>query len=139
MLRRKARELALKMLYQEETNGEDPLSALVKYTEVFPYKDVIVDYAKKLLKGIEEHRDEIDRYISLASKNWRLERLTIVDKNILRIGVYEMLYSQDVPPLVAIDEAIELGKKYGSEDSSSFINGILDSIFKSYYGKEFPK
>lgn len=136
MLRRKARELALKMLYQQETQGEDPLSALEKYTEVFPYKEAVVSYAKKLLEGIKEHKGEIDSRIREASKNWRLERMTIVDKNILRIGVYEILYSEDVPPAVAIDEAIELGKKYGCEDSGQFINGILDFIFKSHYMRE---
>jgi N utilization substance protein B len=134
--RRKARELALKMLYQEETKGEDPLSALIKYTEVFPYREDIIEYSRKLLNGIKKEKKRIDGYIREASKNWSLERITLVDKNILRIGVYEMLYEEDVPPLVAIDEAIELGKKYGSEESSDFINGILDSIYKSHYKKE---
>ncbi|MCS7281230.1 MAG: transcription antitermination factor NusB [Desulfobacterota bacterium] len=124
------------MLYQQETKGEDPLSALVKYVEIFPYKEDIVDYSKRLLLGIKKERESIDRLIREASKNWSLERITLVDRNILRIAIYEMLYLEDVPPLVAIDEAIELGKKYGNEDSGDFINGILDSIFKSHYKKE---
>lgn len=124
------------MLYQEETKGEDPLTALTKYTEVFPYRDDIIEYSKKLLIGIKERKETIDKYIREVSKNWKLERITIVDKNILRIGIYEILYCDDVPPIVAIDEAVELGKKYGNEESGDFINGILDSIFKSHYKKE---
>ncbi|MCX7856891.1 MAG: transcription antitermination factor NusB [Deltaproteobacteria bacterium] len=136
MRRRKARELALRILYQEETQGGDPLIALTNYTQIFPYREDIIEYSRKLLSGIKKEKERIDNYIREASKNWSLERITLVDKNILRIGIYEMLYSEDVPPIVAIDEAIELGKKYGNEDSGNFINGILDSIFKSHYGKE---
>jgi N utilization substance protein B len=134
--RRKARELALRMLYQAETAGEDPEFALARYCESFPYQQDIIDYACLLLAGIKQDRETIDRYIEGVSEHWKLDRITYIDRNILRLGIYEMLFSSDVPPKVAIDEAIELGKKYGNEDSKDFINGVLDRILKDYYAKE---
>jgi transcription antitermination protein NusB len=131
--RRKARELALRMLYQMETNGDDPERALTSYCETFPYQQDILDYTKSVLSGVRKNRDEIDGYIERACEHWRLDRITYVDMGIMRLSVYEMLYSTDVPPKVAIDEAIELGKKYGSEDSREFINGVLDRIMKDHY------
>lgn len=136
MRRRKARELALRMLYQMETNGDDPELALAKYCEIFPYQKDIVDYTKLLLSGVTMEKSFIDRYIEDACEHWKMNRITYVDKNILRLGIYEMFFSVDVPPKVAIDEAIELGKKYGNEDSRNFINGVMDRIFKDYYAKE---
>ena len=135
MRRRKARELALKMLYQTELNEEDAGAALRRYCEIFPYQGDIVDYARFLLLGVTKHQAQVDGYIEKASEHWKLSRLTYVDKNILRIGTYEMLFSPDVPPKVAIDEAIEMGKKFGSEDSKDFINGILDRILRDKYEK----
>ncbi len=135
MRRRKARELALKMLYQMELNGGDAETALRKFCEIFPYQKEIVDYSRFLLVGINREQRRLDQYIEKASEHWKLSRFTYVDKNILRIGAYEMLFSPDVPPKVAIDEAIELGKKFGSEDSKDFINGILDRILREYYEK----
>lgn len=123
------------MLYQVETAGEDPELALVRYCEVFPYQQDIIDYTRFLLSGITEQQAAIDRYIEGASEHWKLGRTTYIDRSILRLGVYEMFFSADVPPKVAIDEAIELGKKYGSEDSREFINGVLDRIFKEFYTK----
>jgi transcription antitermination protein NusB len=124
------------MLYQMETNGEDPLVALIKYCESFPYHQSITDYAKTLLAGVKDHRDGIDERIMSASEHWKPDRITFVDKNILRIGIYEVLFSPEVPPKAAIDEAIELSKKYGSEDSREFINGILDRVLRDLYEKE---
>jgi transcription antitermination protein NusB len=134
--RRKARELALKMLYQMETNGEDPEVALIKYCESFPYQEAVTDYARMLLAGVKQHRTSIDERIMASSEHWKPERITFVDKNILRIGIYELLFSPEVPPKVAIDEAIELSKKYGSEDSREFINGILDRVLRDLYKQE---
>jgi transcription antitermination protein NusB len=133
--RRKARELALKMLYQMELNGGDAETALRKFCEIFPYQKEIVDYSRFLLVGINNEQQHLDHYIEKASEHWKLSRFTYVDKNILRIGTYEMLFSVDVPPKVAIDEALELGKKFGSEDSKDFINGILDRILREHYEK----
>ncbi len=136
MRRRKARELALKMLYQLETNSEDPEHALEKYCEIFPYQKDIIDYSVFLLSGIKKERDAIDLLIESACEHWKMDRIAFVDKNIMRIGVYEMLFSHDVPPKVAIDESIEMGKKYGNGDSGDFINGVLDRILKDHYGRK---
>lgn len=135
MRRRKARELALKMLYQMETAGTDPEEALIKYCEVFPYQPDIIEYARYLLSGIKKEMEKIDMYIDSSCENWNLSRITYVDRNILRIGIFEMLFSIDCPPKVAINEAIEIAKKYGSEESKKFINGILDRVLKEYYKK----
>ena len=136
MRRRKARELALRMLYQMETNSEDIDRALARYCETFPYQQDVIDYTKGILSGIEREKEAIDGFVRSASENWRLDRITYVDLNILRLGVYEMLFSEDVPPKVAIDEAIEIAKKYGNEDSREFINGVLDRVLKDFYSKE---
>jgi transcription antitermination protein NusB len=131
--RRKSRELALRMLYQLETNSSNPERALENYCNIFPYQQDVIDYAESLMLGVKKDKAIIDTYIQDASEHWKISRITFVDKNILRIGIYEMLFSEDVPPKVAIDEAIELAKKYGNEDSGNFINGILDKVFKDYY------
>ncbi len=133
MRRRKARELALKMLYQMEVNLDAVDAALGRYLKVFPHEDNIVDYALFLLSGIRKEQESLDGYIAEASEHWKLSRITYVDKNILRLAVFEMLYSPEVPPKVAIDEALELAKKFGSEDSKDFINGVLDRILKDHY------
>jgi transcription antitermination factor NusB len=137
--RRKARELALKMLYQMELNGDDAETALRRYCEIFPYQSDIVDYSRFLLVGITKQQQQLDQHIEKASEHWKLSRVTYVDKNVLRIGTYELLFSPDVPPKVAIDEAIELGKKFGGEDSKDFINGILDRILREHYEKGVRK
>lgn len=135
-MRRKARELALRMLYQMETSGEDPEVALVGYCEAFPYQKEVVEYARGLLSGVRRNVVTLDSLIEEACKNWRLDRVTLVDKAILRLGVYELLFSEDVPPKVAIDEAVELSKKYGDGDSYRFVNGILDRVFRDHYLKK---
>ena len=133
MRRRKARELALKMLYQMEVNLDAVDGALERYLNVFPHQDDIVAYTRILLSGVRKERENLDRYIAEASEHWKMSRITYVDKNILRVAVFEMLYSLEVPPKVAIDEALELAKKFGSEDSKDFINGVLDRILKDHY------
>jgi transcription antitermination protein NusB len=133
--RRKARELALKMLYQVELNGEDAEAALENYCKIFPYQNDIVEYAHFLLSGVKKEKRKLDDYIETASEHWKLDRITYVDKGILRTAIFEMLFSPDVPPKVAIDEALELAKKFGTEESKDFVNGILDRILKQHYGK----
>jgi N utilization substance protein B len=93
------------------------------------------DYAKRLVDGALEHREEIDALIKEQADNWRLERMSAVDRNVLRLAVYEFLYEEDVPKLVVVDEAIELAKKFGSEQSGRFVNGLLDGLLKAH---EFP-
>jgi transcription antitermination protein NusB len=121
------------MLYQLETNGGDAVLALAKYCELFPYQEDIISYAREILIGVGREKPMIDGYLQTASEHWRLNRITHVDTNVLRIGAWEMLFSSDVPPKVAIDEAIELGKKYGNEDSKDFINGVLDRVLRDFY------
>lgn len=121
------------MLYQMETNNEDPEIALAGYCETFPYQTDIIEYTGLLLSGIKKERETIDRFIETACEHWKIDRIAFVDKNIMRIGIFEMIFYPNVPPKVAIDEAIEMGKKYGNEDSGDFINGVLDRIFKDYY------
>jgi transcription antitermination factor NusB len=92
-------------------------------------------YARNLVEGTLEHREEIDELIRDQADNWRLERMPAVDRNILRLAIFEMLYEQDVPKLVVVDEAIELAKRFGSEQSGRFVNGLLDGLLKQH---DFP-
>lgn len=96
------------------------------------------EYYRGTLAGVWEHREEIDGRIREAAENWRLERMTLVDRNLLRLGVFEILHSPDVPYAVAINEAVELGKKFGSGDSGGFLNGILDRISEITHRKGNP-
>ena len=89
-------------------------------------------YAQELVRGTEDHRGEIDAMIRAQADNWRLERMPAVDRNILRLAVYEMLFEKDIPKLVVLDEAIELAKKFGSEQSGRFVNGLLDGLLKQH-------
>ncbi len=123
----------MKMLYQVEVNRDAADAALGRYVKVFPYEDDIVSYTRFLLSGVTREQDNLDRFIVGASEHWKISRITYVDKNILRVAIFEMLYSPEVPPKVAIDEALELAKKFGTEDSKDFVNGILDRILKDYY------
>lgn len=88
-------------------------------------------FAKELVMGVWKEKEALDKLISRASRNWRIERMSRVDRNILRIAVYEVVYMGDIPPKVSIDEAVELGKKFGTEDSGAFVNGILDFIYNT--------
>lgn len=127
------------MLYQMEVNRGNPDAALDRYVKIFPYQEDIVAYTRFLLSGVLKEQQKLDDYIAKASENWKISRITYVDKNILRVAIYEMLYSAEVPPKVAIDEALELGKKFGAEDSKDFINGILDRVLNDYYDKAEEK
>lgn len=136
-VRRKARETALQILYKTDISegraGEGVLEfdTLVQGTEARRY-------CESLVNGIAAKRDEIDGIIEKHSENWTVERMAVVDRNILRIAVYELLYSEDVPYKVAIDEAVELAKLYGTDESGAFINGIIDKVRKSL-GKKPPE
>jgi transcription antitermination protein NusB len=88
-------------------------------------------YASRLVEGVESHREEIDERIRAQAENWRLERMPSVDRNILRLAIYEMWHQNDVPKLVVLDEAVELAKRFGSEQSGRFVNGVLDGLMKS--------
>lgn len=127
--RHRARELAIQVLFQMEYTPGDPGESFDRVCESFgPPKDVRA-YSREVVVGVWEKKADLDRLIRRSSKNWRMERMSLVDRNILRIAIYEVLYRKDVPPKVSIDEAVELGKQYGTEESGAFINGILDHIY----------
>lgn len=127
--RHKARELAIKVLFQLEFIPGDPDEAFNLICGHFGSSEEVQPFARVLVRGVWEKRQALDTAIAQASRNWRLERMSLVDRNILRLGAYEILFMTDVPPKVSIDEAVELGKRYGNEESGAFINGILDHIY----------
>lgn len=144
--------MAMQMLYQHELGG----SALPEIFDSFDLEDYVQEtdstegngspeaaaapgaqideafaYARRLVEGASEHGEAIDALIRRFAENWRLERMPIIDRNILRLAIYEMLYESSVPKVVIVDEAIELAKKFGSENSGRFVNGLLDGVLKS--------
>ncbi len=127
--RRKSRELALKVLYQMEHGDATAEEALASFADNFAAPKRLWSYAQELVTGIAQHAQEIDQALAEASQRWRVERMSRVDRNILRLACFEMLFSNGtVPPKVAINEAVELAKRYGAEDSPGFINAVLDSL-----------
>ena len=126
--RRKSREFALQVLYQLNITKQDALQVLTQFEGHFLSHGEADEFLKRLVLGVLEHFSELDRLIEKYSENWRLDRINIIDRNILRMALFELLYCEEIPPKVTINEAIDLGKRYGSEDSGSFINGILDRI-----------
>jgi len=139
MKRREAREIVLRVLYQSEIGEFDLQASLRQVVAEIKPRDEVGNYAALVIKHIADHTAEIDAAISAVSTHWRIERMAVTDKNILRLAVAEMLYSHDVPPRVAIDEAIELAKKYGDESSGRFVNGILDAVARKHRGAELSK
>src|SRR4030042_2929070 len=129
--RRKARELAIQILFNMEFNPGDPDEIYDLVYENFRPSRSIRVFSKKLVCGVRENIKYLDSIIRRSSKNWRLERMSVVDRSILRLASYEILFMEDIPNKVSIDEAVELGKKFGSEESGAFINGVLDNILKN--------
>jgi transcription antitermination factor NusB len=129
--RRRARELAIKVLFHLEFTPGTPEDVFRLICENFGASKSIRSFSKELVLGVCAKREELDQLISGASEHWRLERMSRVDKTILRLGAFEILVMKDIPPKVSIDEAVELGKIYGTEDSGSFINGVLDNIYNN--------
>ncbi len=128
--RRKAREYALQGLYMYEISAT-PVETLTRLEWIEnPVPDGIRDFAVTLIEGSITNIGKIDEIIIKYSKNWKFERLSAVDKSILRISIYAMLFLKDIPVIVTINEGIELGKLYGGESSGQFINGILDAVRK---------
>lgn len=126
--RRKSRELALQALFYMDMSEEDPRSALTLFCENFTPSKAALPFFLKLVLGVVNAKPAIDQVIRQHSSHWKLGRMACADRNILRIGVFELFCCQDIPPKVSINEAIDIGKKFGTEDSGAFINGILDSI-----------
>ncbi len=126
--RRRSREFALQVLYQLEITKQDAIRVVVQFQEHFSKGAERDDFLERLVLGVSKHRQEIDRLIEQYAENWRLDRMNIIDRNILRMAAFELLYCKDIPPKVTLNEAIDLGKRYGTDDSGGFINGILDRI-----------
>lgn len=132
MKRRKSREYALQLLFQLDIRKEKPSITLFKrfWTEYDP-DDEVREFAEEIVKGTYKHLRDIDEKILASAKNWSLDRMASVDRNVLRMAGYEILYRMDIPLSVTINEAIELAKKYGTDDSGAFVNGILDSVART--------
>ena len=128
--RRKARELAVQVLFHMEFSPGDPDEIFDLICENFNSSKSIRAFSRILLKGVCKNKEYLDKLIRQSSENWRLERMSILDRSIIRLGTFELLFMEDIPPKVSIDEAVELGKRYGTDESKSFINGILDNIFE---------
>ncbi len=129
--RRKSRELTLQLLYQYEIRKEPPEKLLKQFWEEKSKlnKDIRA-FSEEIFMGTLEHVEKIDQVISELSLHWKLSRLSLVDKNILRFAIYEICFRDDIPPKVTVDEAIEVSRKYSGDDAGSFINGILDNLLK---------
>ncbi|MBI9076135.1 MAG: transcription antitermination factor NusB [Desulfatibacillum sp.] len=133
--RRRARELALQSLFYADATSVSPEEALDLFCKNFPPPKDLDLFFRELVMGVIDNRDEIDQLIEQHSKNWKLYRISSVDLNLMRIAVYEFLHCPEVPRRVSINEAIDIGKRFGTEESGAFINGILDSIHL-FLGKE---
>jgi transcription antitermination protein NusB len=126
--RSRCREWALQFLYQAEFAGAGQPEAVERFWRHFQAEGNPPAYLAKLVAGVAGHLEELDAFIVRYSEHWRLSRMTIVDRNLLRLAIYELLYQPGIPPKVVINEAVEMAKRYGSEASGGFVNGILDQV-----------
>jgi transcription antitermination protein NusB len=126
--RRKGRELALQALYQIEITGDASAAAVDLFLSHFEGSAQAKDFARRLVSGVVSQRPGIDRLIEECTENWKLARMAKVDLLILRMAAYELIFCPDIPLNVSLDEAIEMGKRFGTGDSGSFINGVLDQL-----------
>jgi transcription antitermination protein NusB len=130
--RTRAREVALQYLYQIDITSSHTGQTLKDFFDHFVDAKDLVPYAEELIEGVCEHLTEIDSLIDEASRNWKVRRMSSTDRNILRMATYEMAFRQDVPYKVAINESIELAKRFGSQKLPSFANGVLDRIWNEF-------
>jgi N utilization substance protein B len=131
--RRKAREVALQFLYQLDQHGaEDPTPHEHEFWERHPVDPDTHAFAESLVRGSKQQQGKIDQLLTQYAEHWDLDRMAVVDRNILRMAVYELLWQPEVPPKAAINEAIEIAKKFGTTESSRFINGVLDRILREH-------
>lgn len=131
-LRRQSRELALQILFQIEFA---PQIEYAEFLEVFEQSlpSEAIDYADLLINGVKSNKSAIDQLIQSSSQHWKVERMALVDRNIIRMSIFEMKFmSEPLKPSIAINEAVELAKKYGSTESGAFVNGLLDQVSKSF-------
>lgn len=126
--RRQSRELALQFIYGFDLNRIDLDKALREFPGWGRANREVDKFARELMAGTAARLEELDKIISVHTPNWNLERIALVDKCILRLAIYEIYYREDIPPLVSINEAIEIAKKFSGDQAGAFINGILDKI-----------
>jgi N utilization substance protein B len=131
MARRPAREAAMSLLYQSNYTQDYNLDALQDMVEDWDIDESDILYINDILSGSKRYSEEIDELINTHAKGWKFDRISKVDLSILRLALYEILYREDIPESVSINEAVELAKKYGGEKTSSFINGILGTVIRS--------
>ncbi len=130
--RTKARECALKILYAVDITGDEPKKCIDTFWQNQGDVEIEVKaFADSLVVGVSNNKETIDRLLSSYATNWQLKRMAVIDRNILRFATYEILFMEDIPPKVAINEAIDIAKKYGDRDSGKFVNGVLDKINKA--------
>ncbi|MGB9594838.1 MAG: transcription antitermination factor NusB [Candidatus Poribacteria bacterium] len=126
--RTKARECALQMLYQADMT-DSPIDEIIeKYWQYKTRTPDVISFANDLFKGTYEHLEEIDKIISDYSEHWKISEMPVVDRNILRFAIYEIIYMDDIPPAATIDEAVELANRFSTPSSGKFVNGILDKV-----------
>jgi N utilization substance protein B len=126
--RREGREAAIQYLYQIEAHGDRTADLQTDFWNMREAKPAVREFANSLVTGVNAHIAEVDERISKYTINFEIGRLAAVDRNILRLAIYEMLYCMETPPVVAINEAVEIAKKFGGEDSARFVNGVLDRV-----------
>ncbi|MBE0476004.1 MAG: transcription antitermination factor NusB [Coriobacteriia bacterium] len=129
--RSKARRQALHILYQREVTGERT-ARILSERSYSTEEGEPVEYARALTLGVEAHLADLDDRLETISENWSVARMPLVDRNILRLAAYEILFGEDVPPSVAINEAVELAKVFGGNDSSKFVNGVLGRLAETF-------
>ncbi len=127
--RSRAREVALQALFQEDLNPRDSRDLLAPFVEARLNEDELREFATSLVLGVMRNQDELDTLLESKANNWSLARMAATDRNVLRLGAYEIRYA-DTPERVAINEAVELAKRFGSKQSSQFVNGILDKLIQ---------
>lgn len=135
--RRAARELALQALYQVDVLGEAGPDSLALFWRHFEQEDEVQAFARELVEGVREHRERIDAVIASSAEHWRLPRLSKVDLNLLRLATFEMLGRPEIPLSVILDEAVEIARRFGSDQSPSFVNGVLDHVAREL-GRKRP-
>ncbi len=126
--RREGREAAVQFLYQRDLNGNPEADSGAEFWDLRPATRKVREFGMALAEGVLANREAIDTRIRESASNYDLHRIAAVDRNILRVSIYEMLFCPEVPPVVSINEAIEIAKRFGSEDSGRFVNGILDRV-----------
>ena len=126
--RRRARECALQMLFQIDLTGVEPTDVYAQFWNGHEAEADVRAFSEELVDGVYAARDDLDGRIALAASRWRIERMAVVDRNVLRMALYEMDIEPKTPVAVVFDEAIEVARRFGSEESASFVNGVLDAI-----------